>query len=667
MQHARRATDRIKVFRRATDRGAPMARRASDTIRQFRRSTDVEPSRSRRATDHITEFRRASDVHLRQQPVKVFSVADLMLSYLKQIGVKYVFGIPGGAIEPLYDAIARDERAGGIRAVVARHETGAAFMCDGYTSNSGTLGVLASTTGPGTTNLVTGVASAYANQVPMLVISAQTSMDDWGRGGFQESSSSVTGVDTLRIFEPITRFNYLVTAVSQFEHLLVSAIRRAFESPPGPVHLSVPANIFRANAPVTRPSFDMSPIPARSGNIDDAAFGKFCDILTSGYRAAFVLGEGCGRAIDEILEVATLLNIEIVTTPHGKGLVSPYHPLHRGVIGFAGHKTANDLVSSEDVRFIIAIGARFGEWESNRWDEKLHGQKLVHVAADPGYFVRTPGARLHVLGSVKAIFTRFLEYLEDYHFQDSANVAELYPSGPMRQPGKPTRYFALNDEQKYADDSVPLKPQRLMKLLPQRFPHNTRYLADVGSSFAWAIHYLHPYKWGQSEYRREQIAEKKVWPGVFRTCLEFSSMGWAQGASIGTAFASPADPVVCITGDGSCLMSGAELTVALQHDLTVIFVVLNDSSFGMVEHGQRLTGAEVIGTELPEVSYAQIARAMGIDAYTIRCTQDLLELDISQITSKKSPTLLDCHIDKKEIPPIELRTNAIKNNKRGQE
>jgi len=404
----------------------------------------------------------------------------------------------------------------------------------------------------------------------------------------------------------------------------------------------------------------LSLIPGRSGSIDEQAFGNLCDILTSGYRIAFVIGEGCGRAIHEILEVATLLNIEIVTTPHGKGLVSPYHPLYRGVIGFAGHKTANDMVNNDDVRFIVAIGARFGEWDSNRWDAKLHGDKLVHIASDPGYFARTPGARMHVLGSIKSIFTKFLEYLEDHSFPDAADVSGLHAIGPMRQPGKPTRFFKLNDEQKYSDDSVPLKPQRLMKLLTQRFPYNTKYLADIGASFAWAIHYLHPYKWGQSEYRREKIADKKVWPGVFRTCLEFSSMGWAQGAAIGTGFAAKTDPVVCITGDGSCLMCGAELTVALQHGLCVIFVVLNDSSLGMVRHGQRLTGAEAIGTDLPEVSYAQMARAMGIDAYTIKCTQDLLELDIGQITTKRSPTLLDCHIDKTEIPPIELRTNAIR-------
>ena len=663
MQNARRATDNITVFRRASDfERQQIARRATDTIRSFRRSTDVGAQHARRATDKITDFRRSTDKNLNGRASGVYQMSDLLLSYLKQIGVEYVFGIPGGAIEPFYNAIARDQRKGGIRSIVARHETGAAFMCDGYTSNSGILGVVAVTTGPGSTNLTTGVASAYANQIPMLVITAQTSTEDWGKGGFQESSSSITGVDTVRLFEPITRFNYVVTHISQFEQLLVTAIRRAYESPMGPVHLSVPSNIFKANALVAKPSYDLAAIPNPPAHLDEQAFGDLCDILTSGYRLAFVLGEGCAGAIDEVLEVATLLNVEIVTTPHGKGLVSPYHPLHRGVIGFAGHETASQLVNNTEVRFIVVIGARFGEWDSNRWHGDLHGKRLIHIAADSGFFARTPGARMHVLGSIKAIFVKFLEYLESNNFREATKnkSAKLHSVEPIRQVGKPMRSFTLDEEKKYKDDSTPLKPQRLMKLLARRFPHNTRYLADVGASFAWAIHYLHPYKWGPSHEQRERDSAKKIWPSVFRTCLEFSSMGWAQGAAIGTGFACKGDPVVCITGDGSCLMSGAELTVALQHNLNVIFVVLNDSSYGMVEHGQRLTGAESIGTELPQVSYAKIARAMGIDAYTIRCTQDLLELDVAEITTKRSPTVLDCLIDKTEVPPIGLRTNALK-------
>ncbi len=597
---------------------------------------------------------------------RIYELGDLLLDYLQQLEIEYVFGIPGGAIESFYNALARSERRGGIKAVVTRHETGAAFMCDGYARNTGKMGVCCATTGPGTTNLITGVASAYANQVPMLVITPQTPLDTFGKGAFQESSSSETGVDTLKLFENITNFNTLISHVGQFEQILTTAIRKAFGSPKGPVHISIPRDVFCEKAPVNKPSFDLSIVSRSSILMDYVATDQFIDILTSGYKMIFVVGDGCAHAIGDIIEVATLLNIQIVTTPHGKGLMSPYHPLHRGVIGFAGHETAYDVTHEDSVRYIVAIGARFGEWDSNGWDETLLSKNLIHVSSDSGFFNQTPMAKLHVLGDITSIFQHILEFLEDntitnINLNPDSSTAGRYKIEPSEQ--RPKRYFRLLENDKYNDDSVPIKPQRLMKLLPRVFPHNTHYLADPGASFTWAIHYLHPYK--SLRTREIRLSDQGMWAGVFQTCMEFGSMGWAQGASIGTAFACKQDPVVCITGDGSMLMNGQELTVALQHRLTVIYVVLNDSSLGMVKHGQRLTGAESIGTELPDISYARMVRAMGIEAFTIRSPQDLLELNIQDIVSRKSPVLLDILIDKNEVPPMGLRTNALKQEKEG--
>lgn len=185
----------------------------------------------------------------------VGTVADLLLHYLEQIGVEYVFGIPGGAVEPLYDALARSARRGGIRPIVARHETGAAFMADGYHRHSGKLAVCCGTTGPGTTNLVTGVSSAYENNIPMLVVTAQTRLATFGKGAFQESSDAA--VDTVALLGPCTRYNSLVSHVEQFEHKLAAALLVAFQPPAGPVHLSIPTDILRTTAPVLRPSFEL--------------------------------------------------------------------------------------------------------------------------------------------------------------------------------------------------------------------------------------------------------------------------------------------------------------------------------------------------------------------------------------------------------------------------
>ena len=590
---------------------------------------------------------------------EVYEIGDLLLDYLRQLGVKYIFGIPGGAIEPLYNAIGRDSRRGGIKAIVTRHETGAAFMCDGYYSNSGgILGVCCATTGPGTTNLITGCSSAFSNQIPLLFITAQRKLEDFGRGGFQDSSNSEMGVDTLGLFSRITNFNAMVSHVNQFEQVLTSSIRRAFLSPKGPVHLTIPMDVFSAKSPVKKPSYDLSSICHSSILMDLEAVDELNTLLTSGYKVVFIVGDDCANAITEIIEVATILNIYIVTTPHGKGLMSPYHPLHRGVLGFAGHQDALDVTRDPAVTHIVAIGARFGEWESNGWDKALLCEKLIHVASDSGFFNRTPMAKLHVLGDIKSIFNRTLNYLSETTF-DEISVAQKKLEERIAKPAdQKTRYFRLRDNEAYNDDSIPIKPQRLMKVIPRMFPYNTHYLSDIGNSMAWAIGYLHPYK--SSQQRENRFSEKGIRSGVFRTCLEFGSMGWAIGASIGTAFACPGDPVVVFCGDGAFLMSGQEITVALEHHLNVVFIILNDSSLGMVKHGQKLSGAEEIGSSLPKVNFAKMARSMGITAYTIRSTQDLLELPRETITNSNAPALLDVHIDPNEVPPIDLRTNAIK-------
>ena len=191
-----------------------------------------------------------------------------------------------------------------------------------------------------------------------------------------------------------------------------------------------------------------------------------------------------------------------------------------------------------------------------------------------------------------------------------------------------------------------------MRELPRLFPPTTCYLADTGASIAWAIHYLHPFD-------RQISGNRDAHGGGFRTCLEFASMGWAIGSAVGTALARRGDPVVCITGDGSLLMSGQEITVALQESLTVVFVVLNDAALGMVKHGQRITRAEPIGFQLPQVDFAHFAQSLGAEGYTIKSPQDLFMLDIKSICQRQGPTLLDVRIDPDEVPPMGVRMRGL--------
>ncbi len=187
--------------------------------------------------NELSQLSQAEEERLRE-------LGDVVADYLGLLGVEYVFGIPGGAIEPLMDGFARSAMRNGPMCIVSRHETGAAFMAEGYHLSSGKLGVCFATTGPGTTNLVTGVASAAANKVPMLVITAQTHTDSFGRGAFQESTC--TGVDTVKILEPLAKYNSLVSHSQQLEHKLVAAVMAAMAHPRGPVHLTIPINVLRS-------------------------------------------------------------------------------------------------------------------------------------------------------------------------------------------------------------------------------------------------------------------------------------------------------------------------------------------------------------------------------------------------------------------------------------
>ena len=259
-------------------------------------------------------------------------MADLLVAYLEQLGVEYVFGVPGGAIEPLYDALARSERRGGVRAVVARHETGAAFMADGYARNSGKLGVCCSTTGPGATNMITGVASAYENNVPMLVITAQTAISTFGKGAIQDSSC--TGVNTVGLYSHCTRYNTLISHVDQFEHKLAAAIMSAMGSPAGPAHISVPRDVMAMDNLISQTHYQLDSLLDRPALIDDHAVEQLFRELSSAKNPVFLIGDEACDAIGSILSLVVKTGAPLIVTPQGKGLVSPYHPQFKGGLRF---------------------------------------------------------------------------------------------------------------------------------------------------------------------------------------------------------------------------------------------------------------------------------------------------------------------------------------------
>jgi acetolactate synthase-1/2/3 large subunit len=577
------------------------------------------------------------------------TLSDLIIDYLEQFGVEYVFSVPGGPIGPLYDALARSETRGGPRSILARHEAGGAFMADGYARITGKIGVCCATTGPGATNLITGVASAYTDHIPLLVLTAQTRLPYFSMGAFQESSADV--MDTLAMFENCTRYNTMVTHADQLEKKLAAALTTALGTPKGPAHLSVPVDLLRSDKRGQMAFPNLHGLLTRpASEVDIAALDALCqevyNVLNQNRQVVLVVGHDCAGAAQELIEFAELIGAPIITTQRGKPWVNPYHPLARGVFGFAGHKTARKALTDESVDLILAVGTNLNEWSTSRWDSVLMNDKLVHIHDERTCFTRSPMARLHVYGTIRMIFKELISRLKTLEGEGKRSLMRKVGENDIALQShsdhlKESPYVPHHIEVQAPDScgrgntSTPIKPQRLICEIIQRFPPETRFLIDNSNSVPWSIHYFfHPR------------------PENYHLSLGFASMGWAIGASVGMALGKPNTPVVCFTGDGCFLMSGQEITVAVAERLPVIFVILNDHAYGMIRHGHRMAGEEAVDFSIPPVDFCMMAEAVGANAHKIRDPKDLEYIDFESLCRRKGPTVLDVTVDPEEAPPI---------------
>jgi acetolactate synthase-1/2/3 large subunit len=581
-------------------------------------------------------------------------LADLIVHHLESLGIQFVFGVPGGAIEPIYNALARSERRGGPRIVNACHEAAAAYMADGYYRETGKLGVCIATSGPGATNLITGISCAYDNNIPLLVITGQPRIPSFGRGALQESSC--TGVNVVGMFHHCTRYNSLISHEDQLETKLANALLAAYQSK-GPAHLSIPVDIQRSTSIKPIPRFSLAEKFQRKLSImDEESVEELVVILQESKQPVFFIGCEAVEAIDAIMLLVDITNALFITTPDAKGLINPLHINFRGVFGLGGHESAVDVLENNS-DIIIAFGTGFGEFSSNSWSENLLNENLVHIDDTSDNLLRSPMAKLHVRGRILTICNHLIDQLL---LNNKNSIAVNTSSNLVNENFNPN--VVLQEPDKYHSDATPIKPQRLMKELSDRFPPNTRFLADAGNSMMWAPHYL------QSQNRREQ---QRYMPGAtygerrsgsaswLRLTLNFAPMGWAIGAAVGVARGNPDCPTVCITGDGSYLMNGQEITIAAQENLPLIFVILNDSVYGMVMHGQRIAGAEPVGFTLQKVDFSLLAKAMNIPSHIIESPDDFDALDFSEILERQGPTLLDVRIDREEVPPMVSRLQSL--------
>jgi acetolactate synthase-1/2/3 large subunit len=364
-------------------------------------------------------------------------------------------------------------------------------------------------------------------------------------------------------------------------------------------------------------------------------------VLRRSGRICLLVGHNCAGAGKEITRFAELAGATIVTTPRGKAVINPYHPLARGVFGCSGHASARRALTDGKVELVLAVGTNLGEWSTSKWDQALMNEKMIHIHSDRTSFSRSPMARLHVWGTIGATFARLNDRLER-----AQCAGELIPAtGQIFDPDTAARagFLPANvtvQDASYcmpAGDGVLLKPPQIFIELIRRLPPEARFFIDNSNSVPWSIHYFfHPR------------------PENYHLSIEFASMAWAIGAAIGSAFADRRFPSVCITGDGCYLMSGQEITVAAEQRLPVLFVVLNDRAYGLIRHAHLLLGKEPVDFAIPKVDFAMMARAAGAEAFTIRESSDFERIDWEALASRQGPTLLDVVIDPEARPPLAM-------------
>ena len=549
-------------------------------------------------------------------PAPQDSLADQLVEELAALGVSTYFGVPGGAIEPLFNALARGQRAGHARLVPMRSEGGAAFAADGYYRATGRMAACAVTTGPGISNLLTATMAAHADRIPLLLLTPQVALGKQGRGALQESS--LDGYDMPGAFSACTRYSTIVTDAEQLPHKLGRAMAAATYAPCGPVHLSIPSDIlggrrFRGRVPLVASTGPPRPT-------DDRAIEALMEGLLIAQAPVFYVGDDAGREAYRLCDVARRLRAKIVTSPAGKRWLGHHEPTYAGVVGFSGHPTAAEVLRSADL--VVAFGATFDELSTNAWT--AFPEVPIHsVDTHTNHVHRLPSA-VPVVSDPAHVIRLIVERVHDR--SDGKISTRSSPSPPLLRVGS----------------GGPVHPADLMRWLGLRLPSDVVVHVDAGNGFAWSTRHL----------VRSQ-------PDTYRVAMGLSTMAWAIGAVIGAAVGRPRR-AVCVAGDGSMLMASLELTVAVQHNLSVTYVVLNDSSYGMVRHGQRLGQAESIAHELSPVRFDQLARACGAKGVRVESFEDLDCVPAEFLGSDDAgPCVVDVRVDPDAVPPIGDRVSGL--------
>ena len=535
------------------------------------------------------------------------SGADLILDTLLELGISTIFGYPGGAVLPLYDAIYKNDK---INHILSRHEQGSLHEAEGYAKSTGKLGVALVTSGPGATNAITGIADAMSDSVPLLVFTGQVATPGIGKDAFQEA-------DIVGITMPITKYNYQIRDTADIPRIIREAVHIATTGRPGPVVIDLPKDVvaketaFINDPEINLPSYQPTLRP------NEMQIKKILKQLGKAKKPVIVAGGGVSysESAKELVAFAERYQIPVVTSLLGQGTIATSHPLFLGMGGMHGSYAAN--IAMTDADFMIAIGCRFDDRLTGNPKTFAKNAKVVHIDVDPAEIGKNVGPGIPLVGDAKHIFKDLLSqelHVEHKDWLDTLNDYRV-SMVPKRNPNPA-----------YVD------PAKFIELLSRAMDEDAVYVADVGQNQIWSCGY--------------HIVKK----GQFLTSGGMGTMGYSIPAALGAKLADKKRQVIAVCGDGSFQMSMMELATMRQYQVPVKIIVLKNNYLGMVREYQHYTYQDhysvVDLSGSPDLEL--LAPAFGMKYLRLE-NMDHAEQMIGEFLSKDESVLLECLIDPMDL------------------
>ncbi|MGD1804838.1 biosynthetic-type acetolactate synthase large subunit [Dapis sp. BLCC M126] len=544
--------------------------------------------------------------------------AFALMDSLKRHGVKHIFGYPGGAILPIYDELYRVEAAGDLEHILVRHEQGAAHAADGYARATGKVGVCFATSGPGATNLVTGIATAQMDSIPMVIVTGQVGRPMIGTDAFQET-------DIYGITLPIVKHSYVVRDPRDMARIVAEAFHIASTGRPGPVLIDVPKDVGLEEfdyEPVEPASIRLSGYrPTIKGN--PRQINQAVNLMREARRPLLYIGGGAisADAHAEIQELAEHFNVPATTTLMGKGAFNEHHPLSVGMLGMHGTAYANFAVSECDL--LIAVGSRFDDRVTGKLDEFACHAKVIHIDIDPAEVGKNRTPDVPIVGDVRQVLIDMLRRCRETGEPINSNQTQAwlerinrwkqdYPLVAPEHPDSMSPQEVINEVGKMAPDAY--------------------YTTDVGQHQMWAAQFL------------------KNGPRQWISSAGLGTMGYGMPAAMGAKVALPNRQVICIAGDASIQMNIQELGTLAHYGINVKTVIINNGWQGMVRQWQQAFFGERYSSSNMEVGmpdFVKLAEAYGVKGMMISSRDELKEA-IAQMLAHDGPVLMDARVTKDE-------------------